>query len=140
MKIVIDTRERKPYKFYGQDVVRKKLDTGDYSIEGFEDVFAVERKAKPDYLRSISHTRENFEHEVQRGSKMDEFEVVVEASEEEIRAGDYRAEVPPLSAINTAKAWSRSDRYDVPFTWAGSRAAGKALTLTKLKEWYEKHG
>lgn len=140
MTIVVDTREKKPYSFYGRDVVRKKMDTGDYSIEGYEDTFAIERKSLDDYLRSITHERERFEAEVQRGSAMEEFEVVIEASEEEVRQGNYYRDIPPLSAINTATAWSREDRYNVPFHWAGDRAKAKALSLSLLDDWAEIYG
>lgn len=136
--IVIDTREKKNYNFYGHEVVFRKLDTGDYSIQGYEDLFAVERKSLPDYLQSISHERERFEREIQRGTDMAFFEVVIEASEEEVRNGEYYANVPPLSAINTAKAWSRSDRYNIPFTWAGGRREAKALVLSRLEDWHSK--
>lgn len=134
-KIIIDTREQLPYSFYGNDVIRKKLDTGDYSIEGFEDTFAVERKSLSDYLKSITHERDRFEREVKRGEKMEEFEVVIEATEEEVRQGNYYSNVAPLSAINTASAWE--DRYNVPFHWAKDRATSKALTMSLLDQWKE---
>lgn len=134
--IVIDTREKKPYSFYDMNVVRRKMDTGDYSIEGFEDVFAIERKSLDDYLLSITHERDRFEREVERGSKMDEFEVVIESSESKVRAGNFRRDVAPLAAINTAKSWSRADNYAVRFVWAGGRSEAKARTLNKLQKWY----
>lgn len=134
--IIIDTREQKPYKFYGQQVIRKKLNTGDYSVEGYEDLFAVERKSLPDYIQSISHERKRFEREIQRATDMEFFEVIIEASEQEVRDGDYYANVPPLSAINTARAWSRKDRYGIPFTWAGGRREAKSLTLDRLEDWH----
>ncbi|NBX73233.1 MAG: hypothetical protein EBQ89_02925 [Alphaproteobacteria bacterium] len=42
--IIIDTREQQPWSFEDYVVANKKLDTGDYSIEGLQDVFAIERK------------------------------------------------------------------------------------------------
>lgn len=133
--IIIDTREQKGYSFYGGDVIRKKLDTGDYSIEGYEDVFVTERKSLDDYLRSISHDRDRFKREVKRGSDMEEFTVIIEADEDYVRSGDYRREVAPMSAINTAEAWG--NRHDVEFIWAGTRSKAKAKTVDKLEEWYE---
>lgn len=133
--IIIDTREQKPYSFYGMDVIHRKLDTGDYSIDGYEDVFTVERKSLDDYLQSITHERTRFEDEVERGSLMREFEVVIEADEQTVRDGDYYPNVAPLAAINTANAWE--DRYGTPFHWAKNRASAKALTLQKLQEWFE---
>lgn len=42
--IIIDTREQQPWGFEEYVVAHKKLDTGDYSIEGLQDIFAIERK------------------------------------------------------------------------------------------------
>ena len=49
--VIRDTREHKNKGWYFkesefcQGMVEKKLDTGDYSIEGLEDVLCIERKA-----------------------------------------------------------------------------------------------
>jgi ERCC4-type nuclease len=42
--IIIDTREQQPWKFENYTIANTKLDTGDYSIEGLEDILAIERK------------------------------------------------------------------------------------------------
>lgn len=42
--IIVDTREQQPWTFEEYVVANKKLDTGDYSIEGLQDFFAIERK------------------------------------------------------------------------------------------------
>lgn len=42
--IVVDTREQQPWTFKEYTVANRKLDAGDYSIEGLEDVFSIERK------------------------------------------------------------------------------------------------
>jgi len=52
--LVIDTREKTPWDFSYDDaferVVYRKLDSGDYSIEGMENIIVVERKASVDEL------------------------------------------------------------------------------------------
>ena len=52
--IIQDTREKKPWTFSATGSVRDvkvvKLDTGDYSIEGMEDSFMIERKSSVDEL------------------------------------------------------------------------------------------
>ena len=54
--LVIDTREKQPWEFDAddafEDVVYRKLDAGDYSIEGMEDIIVIERKASVDELFS----------------------------------------------------------------------------------------
>lgn len=44
LKIIIDTREQKPWSFEEHATAHRKLDTGDYSIEGLEHILAIERK------------------------------------------------------------------------------------------------
>lgn len=42
--IIIDTREQQPWTFEHYTTASRKLDTGDYSIEGMEDIVCIERK------------------------------------------------------------------------------------------------
>ena len=42
--IIIDTREQKPWTFESHAIANTKLDTGDYSIEGLENILCIERK------------------------------------------------------------------------------------------------
>lgn len=42
--IIVDTREQIPWEFENYAIASKKLDSGDYSVEGLEEVFAIERK------------------------------------------------------------------------------------------------
>lgn len=42
--IVVDTREQLPWEFSEYTVSHTKLDTGDYSIQGLEDILCIERK------------------------------------------------------------------------------------------------
>ena len=46
MNIIIDTREKEPwdFQFWGCKHVNRKLDYGDYSIDGLEEIVALERK------------------------------------------------------------------------------------------------
>ena len=42
--IIIDSREQQPWDFYHYATAKQKLDTGDYSIEGMENIVTIERK------------------------------------------------------------------------------------------------
>jgi len=55
-KIAIDTRQREPLKFTRLPAVERALFTGDYSILGLEDSFAVERKSIDDVASSIAYS------------------------------------------------------------------------------------
>ena len=43
-KVIIDTREQQPWEFERTVAEHRKLDTGDYSIEGYENILCIERK------------------------------------------------------------------------------------------------
>jgi ERCC4-type nuclease len=42
--IIVDTREQQPWTFDNYATAKRKLDTGDYSIEGLEHLLGIERK------------------------------------------------------------------------------------------------
>jgi ERCC4-type nuclease len=42
--IIVDTREQQPWSFDNYSIANRKLDTGDYSVEGLETLLAIERK------------------------------------------------------------------------------------------------
>tara|TARA_A100001201_G_scaffold55330_2_gene53808 strand:- start:445 stop:906 length:462 start_codon:yes stop_codon:yes gene_type:complete len=44
LNIIIDSREQKPWLFPGHTTAVAKLDTGDYSVKGLEDILCIERK------------------------------------------------------------------------------------------------
>lgn len=141
--IVVDSREQKPYTFPGiESVVEKTLDVGDYSLQGFEDRFAVERKTLNDLATSLGADRDRFEREIIRAQDLTEFVVVIEAPEDDVYdyAGtgacpNYYSAIYPNSIIGTVEKWPK--KYDVlDFIWAESRAGGKQETLSKLDKWY----
>ena len=51
--IIVDTREQTPWEFGFHNTAKRKLDTGDYSMEGYESLFTIERK------RSVSEIANN---------------------------------------------------------------------------------
>lgn len=52
--ILVDDREKKPWLFLGErwPLVKKRLKVGDYTIEGYEDKVAIEKKSGIDELLS----------------------------------------------------------------------------------------
>lgn len=56
--IIIDTREQQPWSFEHHAVANKKLDTGDYSIEGLENILGIERKKSvSEFANNITESR-----------------------------------------------------------------------------------
>lgn len=161
VKLVIDNREKKPWKFSGQDVVYKELPVGDYTYEGFEDVFSIERKSLDDLASSMGSERTRFENEVRRangfanrnddgnplpGTKpenaLEEFVVVIESPRSAVadythqkRCPNYFSHIYPASIISTTESWPR--KYNtLEFQWEGNREKAKQESLRLLDKWY----
>lgn len=65
--LVQDTREQLPLTLPHDNVIVKGLKTGDYSIEGFEDVITFEHKSVKDLIGTCGlKNRERFRRELQR--------------------------------------------------------------------------
>lgn len=87
--IIVDTREKTPWDWEGDDsfakVIHTKLEGGDYSLVGMEEILAIERKASVDELY-INFT----EHKVRFAAEWDRLKdhkikiLIVEASCEDI--------------------------------------------------------
>ncbi|ELY47335.1 ERCC4 domain-containing protein [Natronorubrum sulfidifaciens] len=135
--IVRDSREKKPYSFDGYDVVTKKLDTGDYTVEGYEDVFAVERKSLSDLLKSITWDRDRFKNEIVRADELLGFVVVIEADVQTVLNWNYDRKVHPNSVMGTIENWSSYHNAD--FVWAGNRQLGEEETIGTLDRWYNSY-
>ena len=84
--IVQDTQEKKPRLFPDRDVVIKKLKTGDYSIEGFEDRISIETKAVGDIIGTCDFkNRDRFKRELERAMDFDFFAILIDGTEEDVR-------------------------------------------------------
>ncbi len=135
MIVAIDSREQLAYSFHDYDctVEAVTLATGDYSILGFEDKIACERKSIDDLLGCLTSGRERFEKELARARSLDRFCVIVEASFEELAKGLYRSAMKPHAACQSIIAWQI--RYGTPFVFAGSRKAGEYYTHSFLAKY-----
>lgn len=136
MKILIDSREQLPFSFAGYEVSLEvaALPTGDYSLPGFQDRVAVERKAIDDLVGCLmGSNRERFERELARGRHYDLFAVVVEASLADVSQGRYRSEMKAKAALQSIIAFQV--RYRAPFIWAGNRTGAEYVTYSLLAKY-----
>ena len=65
-RIIVDTREQAEYTF-DCSVLRRKLDAGDYSVQGYEHRVAVERKSLADFVHTVIHDGHSY---LRHGSKL----------------------------------------------------------------------
>lgn len=153
-RILIDTSEVQAYTFEG---IRTNVDEGhrpinvptagfnlyygDYSLwengQSFEDRVLIERKAKGDFLGSVSK-RENFEERLAGMSKCDYAAVVVECEwseyERDFRLGDTYSKLNFKSLYNTVLAWSR--RWPVRWYFCRDRRVAEMTCFRLLEGWY----
>ena len=143
--IIIDTREKNPFIFSSQKgiIEFKPLKTGDYSIKGMSSSdhhhsIVIERKSLTDLFGSCGNNRKRFEKEIQRMSKFDYAEIVIES---DLRACFHVP--PPLSMMKpysvymTMLSWSQ--KYNVHVSWCTDRVfAEKHTFLTLTRFWKDR--
>ncbi len=132
MRIVVDTREKKPYRFSG--AIKKPLKVGDYSIEGYEDKVAIERKSLQDWVQCcIGKNRERLEREIERSKSLNFFAIIIESDVESIWKARLWSKIPRSAIINTAIAWQV--KHDIPIIFVSRRSDGKRAVETLLKSY-----
>ena len=137
MIILIDDREKQPFEFPGVETETARLETGDYTVKGFEDSFAVERKSLNDLATSVGSGRERFEAEIQRAQDMNEFTVIIEGTYQEAQNGAYYSNIHPNAVTGTTEKWPL--KYGIlNFEWCGTPNAASQEALRLLDRWYLK--
>jgi ERCC4-type nuclease len=149
MKIIIDSREQLSFDFEESEV--KKLDEGDYSVEGYEHEVAVERKSVNDAIGSVLQGRERFEKEFIRAkTNLKRFFVVIEGTqdcikEEMIHQAIMNGKTKRIastinSVLNTYLHWSV--KYNVPIYFCFGREEAKRTTFELLRAYvkYKNNG
>jgi len=135
LRILIDSREQLPFSFAGYDVTPEVvgLPVGDYSLPGFQDRVAIERKSLEDLVGCLmGDNRARFERELSKGRHYDLFAVVVEASLADVSNGRYRSEMKAQAALQSIITFQV--RYRT-FVWAGNRAGAEYMTFSLLSKY-----
>lgn len=153
--VLVDTREQHPWTFQGllaagqkvptQLIVPRKvatLETGDYSIEGHGERFAIERKSASDLIGSVGGGHARFEREHERMAAMIAAGgaacVIVEGSLaailDELRADGRDAMRRTL--LGVVASWPF--RFGVPWLFAGDRRTAEELAILILCKWHDR--
>lgn len=121
--IIIDTREQEPYSFDCRlaATVRRALPAGDYSLDGFESVVAVERKTLNDFVSTVIHSRERFREELRKLAAYRAACVVVEAGLVNLLQKRYRGGAHPNAVLGSALSLILD--YRVPVFFCSNRQA-----------------
>jgi DNA excision repair protein ERCC-4 len=111
--IVIDSREQRSLPFERLKTKPGTLTTGDYSIAGLEELFAVERKSIDGLAGCcLGKNRERFERELHRLRGYRFKRLLVVGSEEDIFRSKYWSGISPKSVLATLAAFEV--RFSVP--------------------------
>ncbi len=133
MKIVVDSREKKPYsfrewQFQNVVIVRKKLDYGDYSLLGHEATVFVERKSIDDLVNTLVSNKIRFKKELKRAEQAKHKLVLVDGSMSEIMSEKYHSTVNREYLIT--KIAELSTVYNLRVIFSGNRFNSKLYLYT----------
>ena len=148
--IAIDTREQCPFTFsrllFGHEsrmmiwTRRQTLKTGDYSIVGYEDKIAVERKSLIDLFSTLGQQRDRFEREFQRLAELEFSAIVVEGDFRDVlhpEAVDpmWPSKTHPHTILGTVQSWQQ--RYKTSHWWfCPNRQFAEQMTFGILEKYY----
>lgn len=133
-RVVVDTREQQEFPLEGIETVRRKLDAGDYSLEGFEHRVAVERKSHSDMWCSMSNGRGRFERCVQRLAKLDRAAIVIECSLTELCQRPHQIQRTNVASV-VGGLISYSAQFAIPVFWCDNRIYAERVTIRFLLSW-----
>ena len=122
MTILIDRREQRPWSWDGISSItteRATLVTGDYTLEGFADRIAIERKSLDDLVQTVIHAADRWHDELRRLAAMEAACVVVEAGVPDLLAKNYHGNADPRAALG--RVMSVQLDFRVPVIFAGDR-------------------
>lgn len=121
--IVVDTRKQAPLPIRRLPVTRAGLLTGDYSVAGLEELFAVERKSIPDLVACcVGENRERFERELHRLRGFRFKRLLIVGERKDIETGAYHSNIRPAAILASLAAWEV--RFDIPVVFTPNPSCG----------------
>jgi ERCC4-type nuclease len=140
--VIIDSREKNPFAFTGHTnwiagTVRRKLEAGDYSVEGMEALLSLERKSLSDLITTLMQCRGTFFKECKRLARYRWRAILVEASYEDIKS-PYLDELCTLAHPNAVcgSLDALEARFGIPVIYT---SRNRALAEEKAASWLSKH-
>jgi hypothetical protein len=144
--IIIDTREQIPWEFGFHNTAKKKLDTGDYTIEGFENILAIERKKSvSEIATNLSESR--FSDVLDRLSKIKHSYMVFEFSLDEVYSFPVGSDIPKklwdklrISGNYIIKRLIEIQlKYNIQVVFCGDSDNAEKFSASLMKRIYEQY-
>lgn len=140
MIIIQDTREQYPwdFSFYEVDTVVRKLDTGDYSLEGEENNICIERKRSTGELsQNLGSKRATFERELERMTFIRDRYLILEFSIQDLLDFPKNSGIPKktlpyirMNAQYMIKLLDQyQDKYGIEIIYANNRDNAQSLVM-----------
>ena len=135
MRIVVDSLEKNPLWKEGKNVIRKRLDVGDYSLEGEESKISIERKSSIDLYATLTAGHARFNKEIERSKAYDYFAIVVDSSYEDTLnkrfAGSMHTKVKGY--IIMAIIFTIHIKHQIPIFFANNRKESRNIIKELFK-------
>jgi len=144
--IIIDTREQTPWEFGFHNTAKHKLDTGDYSIQGFENIISIERKRSvSEFANNLSESR--FKDVLERLSKIKHAYMVFEFNIDEIYTFPVGSDIPKkmwdklrISGNYIIKRLIEIQlEYGIQVVFCGDAANAERFSVSLMKRIYERY-
>jgi ERCC4-type nuclease len=116
--LITDTRVQTPLAFANLPTEISTLYSGDYSVNGLQEVFAIERKTIADLVGSLTSGRHRFMNELHRLRGYQFRRLLIVGTRHEIETGKYRSRATPR-AIPASLA-AMEVRCNIPVIFATS--------------------
>lgn len=115
--VIKDTREQQGYYFAPYDVcagmVDRKLDTGDYTIDGLEGNVCIERKASPEELAiNLGQKKHAFLKEIERMKDFKHKYLILEFSAEDLMKFPQESRIPKDRLPDKNKTESNNEKKE----------------------------
>lgn len=147
IKIIVDTREQQPWEFPRHETASRKLDTGDYSMEGFEHLLCIERKKSVSEIAN-NITESRFKDVVARMETFQYAFLLLEFELDDVLAYPVGSNVPK-------KMWDKLKitpkfilkhlvelqiLHNIKVLFCGSPSSAERMALSIMRKVYEFHG
>jgi ERCC4-type nuclease len=145
--IIVDTREQQPWEFENMVKSVSKLDTGDYSLKGLEDILCIERKKSvSEVANNITESR--FKDVVARMNTFKYAFLLLEFDLDDVLAYPVGSNVPK-------KMWDKLKitpkfilkhlielqlLHNIKVLFCGSPSSAERMALSIMRKVYEFHG
>jgi ERCC4-type nuclease len=145
--IIVDTREQIPWEFGFHTTSRKKLNAGDYSIEGLEHILSIERKKSVSEIAN-NITEKRFVRALDKIAKIPHKFILMEFDVDDIYNFPVGTDIPKrlwdkLKVSNKYIIKYLTEiqiNYDIHVIYCGDSDNAERLAISIMRRIYEKYG